>query len=152
MQRGCTWNNWTASSWCKLASGNYFHLPCLWIWPDVCACFTQRGKKQEKNNRKKTNESFSRECLSSSIPAVSRGIHTLCWAVSCSSPPQSLPPPGMAPSEAWVPSCSCLAVPLSRQGKGRGTTEPPKCVFVIPLCCAPGTGLNWRGYFGRFVT
>lgn len=102
-----------------------------------------KGEKSKKKIiEKKTNESFSRECLSSSIPAVSRGIHTLCWAVSCSSPPQSLPPPGMAPSEAWVPSCSCLAVPLSRQGKGRGTTEPPKCVFVIPLCCAPGTGLN----------
>lgn len=130
----------TAHGWCELASGYCFHRE---IWPNIYICFSQRGNK--KNPKQKL---LWRECLSSSIPDLQWGTHTLCcpWELflpTCTrSPPchawrVDLQAPPDIPAELW-----------HSQGEDstgqRGTTGQPKLVFILLAHSVAGAGLKWR--------
>lgn len=144
-QGGCTWNKCRAAD-VNWLSGYYFHWYYLWIWPNTYTCFTQSGDKKTQNQPKH----FSRECLSSSIPDLHWGTHTLrcVWAaraqlmVTCGSPVTS--------------SHSCWAVALtgSRQDGAENNSLTWTCFhFSYSLFFWSWVKMKrslWV-YFGRFV-
>lgn len=140
MQRDCTWNN------CKLhtADMNWLHGIASTEKSGPTSTFVL-PKEETKTPKQKL---LWRECLSSSIPDLHRGTHTLhcSWELFLPTCSQSsachgwrvdLQAPPDIPAELWHWQGA------DRTGQ-RGTTGQPKLVFILPACSVAGAGLKWR--------
>lgn len=146
MQRGCTWNK------CKLHTADMNWLQGIENRENFSSVEKSGPtstfvlpKEETKSPKQKL---LWRECLSSSIPDLHRGKHTLCcpwelllpsctrssaghgWRVDLQAPPD-------IPAELW-----------HSQGQDstgqRGATGQPQLVFLLPARSVAGAGLKWR--------